>query len=280
MASSAPVPDRAERDAFFPSDSSLEQYVPPQAGIDVPDHEQVASGPRRVLVIGTDERYLRLADGRYFSTGNHPVETLGPIMHLRAAGYEFEVATPSGAMVKLEHWAVPAEDEAVKAALDELMPQLRDPRPLDEVVAELDPARYAAVFVPGGHGAMIGLPTSAGVGAALRWALEHDRPVITLCHGPAALLAATDDQGRSLFAGYEACVFPDALDSGANIDLGYLPGAMSWLLAERLAEQGVTVVNDDMSGQVHRDRLLVTGDSPLAADALGRLAVETLAELG
>lgn len=110
-----------------------------------------------------------------------------------------------------------------------------------------------------------------------RW--ENDRPVITLCHGPAALLAATDDEGRCLFDGYEACVFPDALDSGANIELGYLPGAMSWLLAERLAEQGVTVVNDDMSGRVHRDRLLVTGDSPLAADALGRLAVETLAEL-
>ena len=96
----------------------------------------LAQRDRRVLVIAADERYLPTDSGKLFSTGNHPVETLGPIMHLRAAGYEIEVATPSGAMVKLEHWAVPAEDEAVKAALDELMPQLREPRPLDEVVAE------------------------------------------------------------------------------------------------------------------------------------------------
>lgn len=30
------------------------------------------------------------------------------------------------------------------------------------------------------------------------------------------------------------------------------------------------------TGQVHRDRILLTGDSPLASNALGRLAVETL----
>jgi len=29
-------------------------------------------------------------------------------------------------------------------------------------------------------------------------------------------------------------------------------------------------------GAVHRDRILLTGDSPLASNALGRLAAETL----
>ncbi len=55
-----------------------------------------------------------------------------------------------------------------------------------------------------------------------------------------------------------------------------LPGQLEWLLGKKLTEQGLTVVNDGMSGQVHRDRKLITGDSPLAANALGRLAVETL----
>ena len=32
--------------------------------------------------------------------------------------------------------------------------------------------------------------------------------------------------GDSLFAGYSICAFPDALDSGANVDIGYLPGPM------------------------------------------------------
>ncbi len=44
------------------------------------------------------------------------------------------------------------------------------------------------------------------------------------------------------------------------------------------------VVNEGMSGQVCQDRQLLTGDSPLAANALGILAADVLlaraAELG
>ena len=48
---------------------------------------------------------------------------------------------------------------------------------------------YIAVFIPGGHGALIGLPYSAEVKAVLEWASAKDKFVISLCHGPAAFLA-------------------------------------------------------------------------------------------
>lgn len=277
MTSKTPVPDTAEHDAYFPSEYSLGQYVPPKTDFDGADHERVTSGPRKILVIGADERYLPLKDGRYFSTGNHPVETLLPLMHLDAAGYEIEIATISGNMVKMELWAMPAEDDAVRKAYRKFLPQLDDPKKLADVLHDtsgLDD--YAAIFVPGGHGATIGIPDSPDVRRTLEWALAGDRFIITLCHGPAALLAAADGDS-SPFAGYSVCVFPDALDQGANIEIGYLPGEMRWLVAERLQQQGLTIVNDGMTGQVHQDRKLVTGDSPLAANALGRLAVEALA---
>src|SRR5256885_5252876 len=35
--------------------------------------------------------------------------------------------------------------------------------------------QYAAIFVPGGHGALIGLPDSRDVGAVLKWAAAHNR---------------------------------------------------------------------------------------------------------
>lgn len=279
-ASTAPVPDRAENNAFFPSEYSLSQYVPRTTDFDgAAGAPQVASGTRKVLVIAVDERYLPTQGGRLFSTGNHPVETLLPLMHLQAAGYEIEVATLSGNMAKIEMWAMPREDRAVKAAYEGLLPKLLRPKRLADVVAtELGPdSQYAAAFIPGGHGAMgAGIPTSTDVRDALVWALENERAIITLCHGPAALCAATDESGASYFAGYSLCAFPDALDTGANVEIGYLPGQLEWLLCQRLTEQGLTVVNDSMSGQIHRDRLLLTGDSPLAANALGRLAVETL----
>ncbi|BDA65381.1 glyoxalase III HchA [Actinomyces capricornis] len=279
-ASTTPVPDRAEHNAFFPSEYSLSQYVPRTTDFDgAAGAPQAGPGPRSILVIAVDERYLPTRGGRLFSTGNHPVETLVPLMHLQAAGYEIEVATLSGAMAKLEMWAMPQDDAAVKAAYEALLPRLLRPKRLADIVAtELGPdSPYAAVFIPGGHGAMgAGIPTSTAVRDTLAWALEEERPIITLCHGPAALCAATDEDGASLFAGYSLCAFPDALDTGANVEIGYLPGQLEWLLCQRLGEQGLTVVNDSMSGQVHRDRLLLTGDSPLAANALGRMAVEAL----
>lgn len=274
-----PTPDPAERDAWFPSPYSLGQYVPPRTDFDGVEHERAYTGGRwKVLVIGTDERYLSMADGRLFSTGNHPVETLLPMMHLEGTGFGIEVATVSGNPVKFEHWAMPAEDDAVHRAYERFAPQFRRPHRLADVLADGSDSDMLAVFVPGGHGAMINLADSDDVGAVLRRALDDDRFVITLCHGPAALVAAARGRETSPFAGYRTCVFPDALDTGANIDIGYIPGAMPWLAAARLREQGLDVANDDMAGHVLRDRGLLTGDSPLAANELGKLAATTLRE--
>src|SRR5256885_13269611 len=80
--------------------------------------------------------------------------------------------------------------------------------------------QYAAIFVPGGHGALIGLPDSRDVGAVLKWAAAHNRFVISLCHGPAAFLAVGDSD---IYRGYKICAFPDALDAQTP-DIGYMPG--------------------------------------------------------
>lgn len=280
MSSKAPVPDRAEHQSFFPSEYSLTQYVPERSDFDGAQHEPIIGGPGRILVIASDERYLPLADGTFFSTGNHPLEMLIPMMHLAAAGYEFDIATLSGNMAKLELWAFPPADEAVKDAYQKFLPQLDQPLRLADVVeSNLGPdSPYAAVFIPGGHGATIGIPHSADVGSVLNWALDNDRFIITLCHGPAALLAAANESGANPLAGYGVCVFPDALDQGINLDIGYLPGPMKWLVAEELQRQGFIVLNDEMTGRVHQDRHLLTGDSPLASNALGVLSVEALRE--
>ena len=109
--------------------------------------------------------------------------------------------------------------------------------------------------------------------------MTNDKKVVTLCHGPAALLAATLNDGDFLFDGYEITVFPDSLDEGANQEIGYMPGLLKWRLQETLEENGVKVLNEDITGQVHKDRNLLTGDSPLAANNLGILAANELLEM-
>ena len=102
-----PQPDEAEFNAFFPSKFSLKGFTSSKSDLDGADYPQPYRGKRRILVIGTDERYLRMENDTLFSTGNHPVETLVPMYHMHKAGFEFEIATVSGNPVKFEFWAMP-----------------------------------------------------------------------------------------------------------------------------------------------------------------------------
>lgn len=270
-----PTPDPAEDNAFFPSPYSLSQFTAPKSNLSGADYPQPYRGGRwKILVIGADERYLMTDNGTMFSTGNHPVETLLPMYHLDKAGFGFDIATVSGNPVKFEFWAMPSEDQEIKGLFRKYAGQFKAPQKLADVVeAALGPdSDYIGVFIPGGHGALIGLPGSEDVKAVLDWAAANDRFVISLCHGPAAFLATGSSNP---YRGYKICAFPDALDA-TTPDIGYMPGHLTWKFGEELTAQGFEIVNSGISGEVRKDRKLLTGDSPLAGNALGKLAADEL----
>jgi len=275
-----PTPDLAEDNAFFPSPYSLSQYTSPKTDYDGTTYPAPYTGNKKVLMIATDERYIQMQNGKFFSTGNHPVEMLLPMFHLDNAGFEIDVATLSGNPAKLEMWAMPKQEQVVLDTFHKYADKLKKPLKLadilENVVGENSP--YAAIFIPGGHGVLAKIPHSLDVKKVLKWAIEQDKFIITLCHGPASLLAAAvEEQPENyIFKDYQICVFPDSLDKGANIDIGYMPGALPWLVGENLEKLGVKILNKGITGQCHRDRKLLTGDSPLASNNLGKLAAETL----
>ena len=106
-------------------------------------------------MVATDERYLQMQNDKFFSTGNHPVETLLPMLHIHKAGFAIDVATLSGNHAKFEMWAMPNEDQAIAEIYAEYLPKLdkhaRLADILDEVTTPDSP--YIAVLIPGGHGA-------------------------------------------------------------------------------------------------------------------------------
>lgn len=275
-----PAADPAEDNAFFPSPYSLSQFTAPKSDLSGIDYPNPYRGKKnKILLIGADERYLLMDNGTMFSTGNHPIETLLPMIHLNAAGFDFDIATLSGNPVKFELWALPKQDEAVMAAYRKYLPQIKKPLKLSDVIEQRlgDNSNYAAVFIPGGHGALIGLPKSAEVKAVLSWFMGKGRHVISLCHGPGALLAAGlgETKDSFLFSGYKMTAFPDALDDQTP-GIGYMPGRIPWRFGEELQKLGVEIVNSGIDGATYRDRKVLTGDSPLAANNLGKLAAKTL----
>jgi len=231
----------------------------------------------KILVIFTEQKNMAMQNGKSFSTGNHPVEALVPMLHLKNAGFEFEIVTPTGKPVVFEMWAFPQKDEQVKEIYNTYSSEFERPRSLASFVDESlsDAASYAAVFVPGGHGAMLGIPEDTNVGSALRWAHENGLFTISLCHGPGSFLATAIEGKSFLYEGYNMAVFPDAIDKQTPM-IGYLPGHMPWGLSEKLKSLGANLMNTKSDKTVCLDRKLITGASPLASNELGMLAATTL----
>jgi len=231
----------------------------------------------KILVIFTEQKNLEMKNGKLFSTGNHPIESLVPMLHLKNAGFDFEIATPTGKPAVFEMWAFPNEDENVKAIYNEYKSSFQQPIKLTDFITHsfVNDSSFAAVFVPGGHGAMIGIPEDRNVAKVLNWAHENGLFTITLCHGPAALLSTTLDNQKFLYEGYKMAVFPDAIDEMTPM-VGYLPGYMINSLSEKLKSLGAYIINTESDNTVFVDRKLITGASPLASNDLGKLAAETL----
>lgn len=249
---------------------------------DTTDFEPVAStqyqGERsKVLVIFTEQKNMEMQNGKLFSTGNHPVEALLPMLHLKNAGFDFDIVTPTGKPVVFEMWAFPHQDHHVEAIYRAYKTQFEQPKSLQDFVSSglPDDGSYAAVFVPGGHGSMLGIPDNQAVNDVLRWAHDQDLITITLCHGPGSLLATTLNEQAFLYAGYNMAVFPDSVDNMTPM-LGYLPGKMTSSLGETLKGLGVRLVNTKADDTVCVDRNLITGAAPQAANNLGKRAVEEL----
>ena len=265
--------------SYSPSKLALKLATVKKTDFENISYDKYKGKKSKILVIFTEQKNLKMQNGKLFSTGNHPVEALLPMLHLKNAGFDFEIATPTGKPVVFEMWAFPEKDEYVKAIYNDLKSQFAKPLKLADFIENSfnDTASYAAVFVPGGHGAMIGIPEDRNVGKVLNWAKENDLFTITLCHGPGSLLSTTLNNQEFIYEGYKMAVFPDSVDKKTPI-IGYLPGQMPHGLSDKLKSLGAIIVNTKSDKTVCVDRKLITGASPLASNELGQLAAKTLLE--
>ncbi|MFC3738633.1 type 1 glutamine amidotransferase domain-containing protein [Paractinoplanes deccanensis] len=221
----------------------------------------------KILFIMTGADAWTLKDGSKHPTGFWAEEAAVPYQEFKKAGHEIVVATPGGVVSPVDEGSLAGENAKFRAIL-EAAPEFRDPIAL----ADVDLADYAAVYVPGGHGPMEDLAVDARSGELLATALRAGTPLGVVCHGPAALLAAVDADGRNAFAGYRVTAFTNAEETQAgNADKAI------WLLEDRLNEAGVKVeAGAPWSSHVEVDRNLVTGQNPQSSEAVAEALLRQL----
>ncbi|MCX4744366.1 type 1 glutamine amidotransferase domain-containing protein [Kitasatospora sp. NBC_01287] len=229
----------------------------------------------KILFVMTGADHWTLADGTEHPTGFWAEEAAAPYEAVKAAGHEVVVATPGGVRPTVDRASLAPEFNGGQQGADRVagvlasMTELQHPIALTDV--RLDD--YAAVFYPGGHGPMEDLSVNADSGRLLTLALRSGKPLGVVCHAPAALLAARDEDGGSPFAGYRLTGFSNAEEAQA----GFADKAR-WLLQDRLVELGADYQEGEpWAPHVVVDRTLVTGQNPASA---APLAAELLSRLG
>ncbi|MGF6254901.1 type 1 glutamine amidotransferase domain-containing protein [Ensifer sp. LBL] len=194
-------------------------------------------------------------------TGFYLGEVTHPLSVLEAAGIAVEFASIKGGEPPID--GLDLEDDTNRRYWNNetFRAAIRTTARLDDV----DPARSAAIFFAGGHGAMWDLPQSSAVDRVTRSVFEAGGAVAAVCHGPAALVNVRLSDGRYLVAGRNVSAFTDSEERAVGLDR-----TVPFLLASTLVERGATHhPAADWTSKVVVDGRLITGQNPQSATGVG-----------
>ena len=190
------------------------------------------------------------------------------------AGYQIDVASPSGGYVPLDPASLaPAvlksggtdkryED---RAFMNRLVNTMR--------VAAADPAGYDAIYFTGGHGAAFDFPQSADLAKLTVGFYESGKVVSAVCHGVAGLLEVKLSGGEHLIGGKNLTGFSWKEEIAVGRDQ-----AVPFNLEEELQKRGGKYSKAWLAAGSHvvEDGLLITGQNPASAHGVGEAVVKKL----
>ncbi len=187
-----------------------------------------------------------------------------------ANGYEVDIASPRGGKPPMR-----LDDEMVVADYA-FLNDAQAKRKLDRslLLAQVDPADYAAVYFVGGKGTMFDFADNADIQRIVRTVYESGGIVGAVCHGPAALLNIRLGDGQRLIAGRRMTGFTNAEELFLLKDARQL---FPYLLQDRLSQHGARFVE----GPIYLDNTvvdgrLVTGQNPWSTWSVAEAMVTAL----
>ncbi|MFT4941274.1 MAG: putative intracellular protease/amidase [Paraglaciecola sp.] len=205
------------------------------------------------------------------STGYELTELARAYYVFKANGFEVDVASPKGGKPPV----VIDGDDMGKFDFAFLNDELAQQKVDNSIaMADVDTSLYQAVYFVGGKGAMFDFPENAAIKSLVSDYYQSGKVVGAVCHGPAALVNVTLDDGSALLANKTVSSFTN------EEELLLIPDAKEifpFLLQSKLIEQGA---NFD-AGHVYLDNMvqdgnLVTGQNPWSVWLVAESMIEQL----
>ncbi|MFV9485058.1 type 1 glutamine amidotransferase domain-containing protein [Christiangramia sp. ASW11-125] len=222
---------------------------------------------KKILMVVTSHKALENTDS---TTGLWIGEFTDPYYVFKDEGYSIEIASPMGGKPPIDPMSELTEhitssnrrfqdDEVAQKALN-------NTKLLSEVSAET----YDALFFPGGHGPMFDLASNHDSGKLILEFIESNKPVASVCHGPAALIKAAEIE-PDLLKGKRVTGYSN-LEEKMSLKMDNIP----YTLENRLKELGgeYHTASAPFLSHVEVDGLLITGQNPLSAEPTAKALVD------
>ncbi|CAE6370189.1 unnamed protein product [Rhizoctonia solani] len=216
--------------------------------------------PSRILFVYTsaDKSLSGTPTGWWLSEAAHPYY----LLHGKA---EIDFASPKGPNPPVDEGSFKTSNDAesVKFLQD---PEVKEKLANAKKLVDVDPKEYDAVLYIGGHGPMFDLasdPVNAKLASAF---FQSGKVTAAVCHGPGALVGATDASGKSIFAERNVTGI-----SNVEEELIGATKLVPFLLEDRIKELGgkYSTAADPFGIKVVVDGNVITGQNPASALSVG-----------
>ena len=205
-------------------------------------------------------------------TGFWLEEFASPYYHLKDAGVQVTLASPRGGQPPLDPKSNEPDFQTDdtrrfdddQAAQDELANTAK--------LTEMKVEDFDAVFYPGGHGPLWDLHNDNDSIALIEGFIAAGKPVATVCHAPAALLRAKDQNGDPLVKGKKVTGFSNSEEAAVE-----LTDVVPYLVEDQLiAMGGVYQKVEDWNSLAVVDGLIITGQNPGSSAAVAEALIKAL----
>ena len=205
-------------------------------------------------------------------TGFWLEEFASPYYHLKDAGVQVTLASPHGGQPPLDPKSNEPDFQTDdthrfdndQAAQDELSNTAK--------LTEMKVEDFDAVFYPGGHGPLWDLHNDKDSIALIEGFISAGKPVATVCHAPAVLLKAKDQNGDPLVKGKGVTGFSNTEEAAVE-----LTDVVPYLVEDQLtAMGGVYQKVEDWNSLAVVDGLIITGQNPGSSAAVAEALVKAL----
>lgn len=216
--------------------------------------EHVVPKRGKILAVVTSTEFMGTSKK---STGYELSELARAYYTFQANGFEVDISSPKGGKPPV---VIDDEDMGVYdfAFLNDRDAQYKTNHTIkiEDVISE----DYEAVFFVGGKGAMFDFPDNKAIQTIVKTYYESDKVIGAVCHGPAALVHVTLDNGRPLLENKTISGFTN------KEELLLIPDAKSifpFLLQDKIQEQGAHFNEGIMYLEtISQDKNLITGQNP------------------